>query len=273
MTNGNLLDPTNNPLIVIKYGGNAMVDETRQQAFAKDVVKLWQAGIKVVVVHGGGPQVDSLLEKINHPSQRIDGMRVTDATTLEIAEMVLTGGVGKALVNHIHQAGGLAVGLNGKDGQLLLAEKLPSAVDLGFVGEIKSVHPKVLLSLLEAGFIPVIAPIAGSADGTSYNINADLAAGAIAKALNADEFLLLSNIDGVLDKNGVLFSTLSTADIDALIKDGTIYGGMIPKLAGAVDAINAGLDSVTILNGMKDNACSERLFGAGIGTRIIKAPA
>ncbi|MDO4426705.1 MAG: acetylglutamate kinase [Moraxella sp.] len=270
MKHGKHLDLENHPLIVIKYGGNAMVDEARQQAFAKDVVALWQAGMKVVVVHGGGPQVDELLEKINHPSQRIDGMRVTDAVTLQIAEMVLTGGVGKALVNHIHQAGGLAVGLNGKDGQLLIAHKLTAEVDLGFVGQIDSVNPNVLFSLLEAGFIPVIAPIAGSTDGTSYNINADLAAGAIAKALNADEFLLLSNIDGVLDKNGVLLSELSTADIDALIKDGTIYGGMIPKLAGAVEAINAGLDSVTILNGMKDNACSQKLSGANIGTRISR---
>lgn len=258
--------------LVIKYGGNAMTDKTLND-FAGDIALLHAYQIKVIIVHGGGPQVDEMLAKIGHTSTRIDGMRVTDPITMDIAEMVLGANVNGKLVNLInhHTTIGVAVGLNGKDGQLLIAEKLASDVDLELVGEIKHVNTALLKTLLDNGFIPVIAPIATNetADIT-YNINADMVASEIAKALNADELLLLSNIDGVLDKQKNLLHTLTLKDIESLIADGTIYGGMLPKIHGAVDAIKAGVGRVTILNGEKSDTLIRFLIGEKVGSKIVE---
>lgn len=257
--------------LVIKYGGNAMTDKTLND-FAGDIALLHAYQIKVIIVHGGGPQVDDMLAKIGHTSTRIDGMRVTDPITMDIAEMVLGANVNGKLVNLInhHTTIGVAVGLNGKDGQLLVAEKLASDVDLGLVGEIKHVNTALLKTLLDNGFIPVIAPIATNetADIT-YNINADMVASEIAKAVSADELLLLSNIDGVLDNQKNLLHTLTLKDIESLINDGTIYGGMIPKIHGAVEAIQAGVGRVNILNGEKSDTLINILIGEKVGSRIV----
>lgn len=257
--------------LVIKYGGNAMTDKTLND-FAGDIALLHAYQIKVIIVHGGGPQVDEMLAKIGHASTRIDGMRVTDPITMDIAEMVLGANVNGKLVNLInhHTTIGVAVGLNGKDGQLLVADKLASDVDLGLVGEIKHVNTALLKTLLDNGFIPVIAPIATNetADIT-YNINADMVASEIAKAVIADELLLLSNIDGVLDNQKNLLHTLTLKDIENLINDGTIYGGMIPKIHGAVEAIQAGVGRVNILNGEKSDTLINILIGEKVGSRIV----
>lgn len=267
-----LLSTLKDKTLVIKYGGNAMSDTTIKHNFAKDIALLSSAGIRLIIVHGGGPQVDEMLNKIGHTSTRIDGMRVTDPITMDIAEMVLGASVNGELVNLInhHAQNGVAVGINGKDGQLLIADKLAGEIDLGLVGEIQKVNTKLIETLLTNGYIPVIAPIAtNETSDITYNINADMVAGHIAQAVNADELLLLSNIDGVLDKNKTLLHTLTLTEIKTLIDDGTIYGGMIPKIAGAVDAIQAGVKSVRILNGEKAHTLIDVVGGEKVGTRIV----
>lgn len=259
--------------LVIKYGGNAMTDSILQQAFAQDIALLHACGFEIIVVHGGGPQVDEMLQKIGHHSKRIDGMRVTDTTTMQIAEMVLGARVNGQLVdwiNHFAHAG-VAVGIHGKDAKTLIAQKLQSAVDLGLVGDIVCVQDKLLNTLLNNQFIPVIAPIATNHDSTiTYNINADTAAGIIAKATHCEELILLTNIDGVLDEHKNLIATLTQTQINTLIQNGVIYGGMIPKLSGALDAIHAGIDKVTIINGCHPHKIIEHLLGNCAGTQIIK---
>ncbi|MGP1606504.1 MAG: acetylglutamate kinase [Moraxella sp.] len=263
-------------LIVIKYGGNAMTDPKLESSFAKDIVLLKTVGIHPVVVHGGGPQVDQLLGELGRESERIDGMRVTDKATMDVVEMVLGGGVNKSIVNLINKHGGKAIGLTGKDANLITAQKLIKTnesgdkIDLGFVGEVKSINKTVIDMLIASDFIPVIAPLGVDEEGNTYNINADLVAGKVAQFLNAQRLLLLTNIKGVLDKNGKILTSLSPEDVDNLIKDGTIYGGMIPKIAGALDAVKAGLRSATIVDGRVPHACLLEIFtDEGVGTQIL----
>lgn len=238
--------------LVIKYGGNAMTEPAHQESFTQDIARLHSMGIRLVIVHGGGPQVDDMLDKIGHQSCRIDGMRITDPTTMQITEMVLGASVNGLLVNLInqHSTTPAAVGINGKDGRLLVADKLKSAVDLGLVGQIHTVNTALIDTLLAQGFLPVVAPIATCANSRqTYNINADTAASELAKALQADALIVLSNIDGVLDKQKTLLTTLNLSQVQALIADGTIYGGMLPKIQAAAAAIGAGVKSVSIING------------------------
>lgn len=256
-------------ILVIKYGGNAMTSVKLSQMVAQDIVTLNKADVRIIVVHGGGPQVDELLVAIGHTSKRIEGMRVTDSVTMQAVTMVLGGSVNSQLVGIINEAGGQAVGLTGKDGKLITAQKLASKNDLGFVGEITQVNNNILNVLLNAGYIPVIAPIASDNKGVNYNINADIVAGAIAHSIGADELILLTNINGVLNNSGELFDTLTYEQITALIQNGTIYGGMIPKLSGAINAIHAGLSRVSIINGCTPNACLRKLLGDKIGTTIV----
>ncbi|UJS23597.1 acetylglutamate kinase [Thiothrix winogradskyi] len=266
--------------IVVKYGGNAMTDPALQQSFARDIVLLKQVGINPVVIHGGGPQIGNLLKQIGKESHFVDGMRVTDAETMDVVQMVLGGLVNKQIVNMINQAGGRAIGLTGKDGNMIIARKLvlerkaaenqPSEIiDLGHVGEVTEIDASVVRMLEEDRFIPVIAPIGVGRDGTSYNINADIVAGKMAEVLNAERLLLLTNTPGVLDKQGVLIETLSQADIQNLIADGTIQGGMLPKLACATDAISAGAKSASIIDGRVPHALLlELLTDQGVGTMV-----
>ncbi len=266
--------------IVVKYGGNAMTDPALQQSFARDIVLLKQVGINPVVIHGGGPQIGNLLKQIGKESHFVDGMRVTDAETMDVVQMVLGGLVNKQIVNMINQAGGRAIGLTGKDGNMIIARKLvlerkaaehqPSEIiDLGHVGEVTEIDASVVRMLEEDRFIPVIAPIGVGRDGTSYNINADIVAGKMAEVLNAERLLLLTNTPGVLDKQGVLIETLSQADIQNLIADGTIQGGMLPKLACATDAISAGAKSASIIDGRVPHAVLlELLTDQGVGTMV-----
>lgn len=280
-TTNRMLDAHQGKTLVIKYGGNAMTETAHQAHFAQDIAQLHQSGIRIVVVHGGGPQVDAMLEKIGHRSTRIDGMRVTDPTTMQIAEMVLGASVNGALVNLInhHSPVPVAVGINGKDAKLLVASKLVSSVDLGLVGQIQSVNIALIQSLLTNGFVPVVAPIATCDHSCqTYNINADTAASEIAKALQADALIALSNIDGVLDQHKTLLHTLSLQQIDTLIADGTIYGGMLPKIKAATDAIASGVKSVSIINGetphslirlLEQNPSNQSTQKQGIGTTIL----
>ena len=261
--------------IVIKYGGNAMTDETLKKNFAHDVVLLKQVGINPVIVHGGGPQIGSLLEKIGKESKFIEGMRVTDAETMDVVEMVLGGLVNKQIVSNINQAGGRAVGLTGKDGNLITAEKLKLknsdnvSVDLGQVGAIKQINPSIVKLLDSEKFIPVIAPVGVGENGESYNINADVVAGEIAAVLNAERLLLLTNTAGVLDKQGALLTGLSQDDVNRLTEDGTIQGGMLPKIQCALDAVDSGTQSACIIDGRVPHAVLlELLTDEGIGTLI-----
>lgn len=266
--------------IVVKYGGNAMTDPALQQSFARDIVLLKQVGINPVVIHGGGPQIGNLLKQIGKESHFVDGMRVTDAETMDVVQMVLGGLVNKQIVNMINQAGGRAIGLTGKDGNMIIARKLvlerktaenqPSEIiDLGHVGEVTEIDASVVRMLEEDRFIPVIAPIGVGRDGTSYNINADIVAGKMAEVLNAERLLLLTNTPGVLDKQGALIETLSQADIQNLITDGTIQGGMLPKLTCATDAIAAGAKSASIIDGRVPHAVLlELLTDQGVGTMV-----
>jgi len=268
--------------IVIKYGGNAMTDEALKQGFARDVVLLKQVGINPVIVHGGGPQIGSLLEQIGKESRFIDGMRVTDSETMDVVQMVLGGLVNKQIVNDINQAGGRAVGLTGKDGNLIIAEKLelkskaikkqpPEIIDLGHVGSVKKINPGIANILDNERFIPVIAPVGVGEDGTSYNINADLVAGEMAAVLKAEKLLLLTNTPGVLDKKDQLLTGLNEKKIKALINDETIRGGMIPKIQCALDAVNAGTESACIIDGRVPHAVLlELLTNEGVGTLIKK---
>ena len=264
-------------LIVVKYGGNAMTDPVLESSFARDIVLLKTVGIHPVVVHGGGPQVDDLLAKLGQESDRIDGMRVTDKETMNVVEMVLGGSVNKSIVNLINKHGGSAIGLTGKDANLIKAKKMlmtdkdGNPIDLGFVGEVASVNTDVINMLITSDFIPVIAPLGVDESGETYNINADLVASRVAEFLNAERLLLLTNIKGVLDKEGNVLTSLTPTDVDNLIADGTISGGMIPKIAGALDAVKAGLRSATIVDGRVPHACLLEIFtDEGVGTQILR---
>ncbi len=265
--------------IVIKYGGNAMTDPELENSFARDIVLLKTVGLNPIVVHGGGPQIGDLLAKIGKESKFIDGMRVTDAETMDVVEMVLGGLVNKSIVNLINQNGGRAMGLTGKDGNLIRAKKLYiekvqadgtiEKIDIGQVGEVASIKTDVLDVFIASDFIPVIAPIGVGYEGESYNINADLVAGKVAEALKAEKLILLTNIPGVLDKDKNILTGLSTQDVDALIADGTIYGGMIPKISCALDAVKGGVISAHIIDGRLHHASLLEIFtDEGIGTLI-----
>ncbi len=260
--------------IVIKYGGNAMTEDHLKASFARDVVLMKLVGIRPIVVHGGGPQVDDLLKRLGKQSTFIDGMRVTDAETMEIVEMVLGGQVNKEIVTLINTHGGRAIGLTGKDGPLLIARKLEvekdgKPVDLGFVGEVAAVNRQVLEFLAGGDFIPVIAPIGVGNDGSPYNINADLVAGKIAEIMQAEKLMLLTNIAGLLDADGKLLTGIEAKTVRRLIADGTISGGMLPKIGSALDAVEAGVKRAHILDGRVDHALLLELFtDEGVGTLI-----
>ena len=263
-------------IVVIKYGGNAMTDEALQRSFARNVVMMKQVGIRPVIVHGGGPQIGRMLERLAIESRFEDGLRVTDEATMEVVEMVLGGLVNKGIVSLLAQAGGRAVGLTGKDSSLIHAipANLPGRPDvsLGFVGDVAHVDPTIVRELLDDGFIPVIAPIGTDEAGASYNINADLVASAMAKALAASRLLLLTNTPGILDASGALLSGLDQHDMEALIDDGTISGGMLPKVRCALDAVGAGVGSVVIADGRVEHAVLLELFtDQGAGTLIRAA--
>lgn len=258
--------------IVIKYGGNAMTDPLLERGFAKDIVLLKQIGINPIIVHGGGPQIANFLERLNIESKFYDGMRITDTETMDVVEMVLGGLVNKKIVSMISQAGGKAIGITGKDGNLIRAKKLVSSnqdMDYGHVGEVVSINPSIINTLENEAFIPVIAPIGIGEDGASYNINADIAAGKIAVALKAERLLLLTNTPGVLNKSGELLTNLTAKGIENLITDGTIQGGMLPKVACALDAAIEGTKSASIIDGRVEHAVLlELLTDQGIGTLI-----
>ena len=265
---------------VIKYGGNAMVDEDLKISFARDIILLKHIGINPVIVHGGGPQIGDLLKRIGKETNFIDGMRVTDEETMDVVEMVLGGQVNKDIVGMINQQGGRAVGLTGKDGNLIQARKLKvtkntpelnasEIIDLGHVGEVENINTAIVDMLVKDDFIPVIAPVGVDKNGLSYNINADLVAGQIAATLNAEKLILLTNITGLLDKNDQLLTGLTPERIDELTADGTIYGGMIPKISSALDAVKGGVKSSHIIDGRIQHSVLLEIFtDVGIGTLI-----
>ena len=266
--------------IVVKFGGNAMVDEKLKASFARDIVMMKLVGMNPVVIHGGGPQIGELLARLQIESHFVNGMRVTDSKTMDVVEMVLGGGVNKEIVNLIHHAGGKAVGITGKDGQLIKARKLkvtrhtpemesPEIIDIGHVGEVESVNTGVIDMLTNSDFIPVIAPIGVDSEGNSYNINADLVAGKIAEVLKAEKLILLTNVAGLQDKNGKVLTGLSTRQVDELIADGTIYGGMLPKIRCALDAVKGGARTAHIIDGRVNHATLLEIFtDLGVGTLI-----
>ena len=263
--------------IVIKYGGNAMTDEHLKQCFARDVVLLKLVGMNVVVVHGGGPQIENLLARVGKKGEFIQGMRVTDAETMEIVEMVLGGQVNKEVVNLINHAGGKAVGLTGKDGSFIRARKLllpnkdnpEDLIDVGQVGEVVQIDPSLIGHLESGGFIPVIAPIGVGKDGETYNINADVVAGKIAEILKAEKLILLTNTPGVLDQAGSLITGITPKQIDDMVEDGSLSGGMLPKIGSALDAARNGVKSVHIIDGRVEHALLlEILTDHGVGTMI-----
>ena len=263
--------------IVIKYGGNAMTEERLKEGFARDVILLKLVGMNPVVVHGGGPQIDEALKKIGKAGTFIQGMRVTDEETMEVVEWVLGGEVQQDIVMMINQFGGQAVGLTGKDGGLIKAKKMYLAdkddpnkkLDIGFVGEIDSINPAVVKALQDDAFIPVISPIGFGEDGRAYNINADLVAGKIAEILSAEKLVMMTNIPGVLDKAGTLLTDLSAKEIDGLFADGTISGGMLPKISSALDAAKSGVNSVHIIDGrIEHSLLLEILTEQAFGTMI-----
>lgn len=264
-------------IVVVKYGGNAMTEEGLKRSFAADVVLLKLVGIHPVVVHGGGPQIEQLLSRVGKKGEFVQGMRVTDAETMDIVEMVLAGQVNKEIVELINTAGGRAVGLTGQDGGLIRARKLlmstpgnpDETVDIGQVGEIQSIDPAVILTLSQQGFIPVIAPIGSGEEGETYNINADVVAGKIAEILRAEKLVLMTNTAGVLDRDGQLLTGLTAKRVDELFADGTISGGMLPKIASALDAAKAGVNAVHIIDGRVDHALLlEIMTDSGVGTMI-----
>ena len=258
--------------IVIKYGGNAMIDESLKRSFAKDVVLLKAVGMNPIVVHGGGPQISTTLERVGKQSQFIDGLRVTDAETMEIVEMVLGGLVNKEIVSLINSHGGKAVGLSGKDGGTIKASKIASAkidVDYGHVGQVDSIHPELVHTLEADQFVPVIAPIGVGSDGESYNINADSVAGALASKLDAEKLVLMTNTAGVLDKTGALLTGLDARQIEGFKQDGTIQGGMLPKIDCALEAVNSGVVTSHIIDGRVNHALLlEVLTDKGVGTLV-----
>jgi len=266
--------------LVIKFGGHAMGEADYVSAFASDIALLEQIGARPVVVHGGGPQIGEMLKKLQIESSFIDGLRVTDEATISVVEMVLAGGINKALVAAIAQAGGRAVGISGKDGGLITARKLlavsktsdsaiEEAIDLGFVGEPETINTEVLDALNAAKLIPVVAPVGSGADGGTFNINADTAAGAIAAALGATRMLMLTDVAGVLDRNGKLITELSVSQARALIADGTVSGGMIPKVETCINAVLGGAEAAVIMDGRAPHALLVELFTEhGMGTFI-----
>ncbi len=265
--------------IVIKYGGNAMTDPQLKESFASDVVLLKLVGMNPVVVHGGGPQINEMLDKLGKKGVFIQGMRVTDEETMDIVEMVLGGQVNKEIVNLINQKGGRAVGLTGQDGNFIHAEKLrmqskenpDETIDIGQVGDITKIDPSIINFLDSGDFIPVIAPIGVGPDGETYNINADVVAGKLAEILGAEKLILLTNTPGVLDKNGALLTGLTPKQIDDLVEDGTLSGGMLPKISSALDAARSGVKAVHIIDGRVEHALLlEVLTDDGVGT-LIKA--
>ena len=260
--------------IVIKYGGNAMIDDGLKQSFARDVVLLKLVGMHPVIVHGGGPQINGMLSRLGKDGTFVQGMRVTDKDTMDVVEMVLGAHVNKDIVSLINKAGGSAVGLTGRDGGLLRAKKLHmesdgERFDLGQVGDVESVDPSVISTLETQGFIPVVAPIGYGEDGEAYNINADLVAGKLATVLSAEKLILMTNTAGILDKNEQLLTGVTPGDIDRLIEDGTVFGGMLPKITSALDAARSGVNSVHIIDGRVENAVLlEVLTDQGVGTLI-----
>ena len=266
--------------IVVKYGGHAMENEELKNSFARDVVLMKLVGFNPVVVHGGGPQISELLKRIGKESHFVDGMRVTDSETMDVVEMVLGGLVNKEIVNNINRHGGCAVGLTGKDGDLIRARKLtisrkspdleePEIIDIGHVGEVASIDKAIVETLTHGNFIPVIAPIGVGPDGQSYNINADLVAGKIAEVLRAEKLILLTDTTGVLDREGHLLTGLDARRVQALIDDGVIHGGMLPKIACALDAVRGGVKAAHIIDGRIEHAVLVELFtDAGVGTLI-----
>ena len=268
-------------LSVVKYGGNAMTDPALESSFARDIVLLKTVGMHPVVVHGGGPQVDNLLKELGRQSDRIDGMRVTDKSTMDIVEMVLGGSVNKSIVSLINKHGGRAIGLTGKDANLILAKKLMMEkigadgiavpVDLGFVGDVVSVNKDVINMLIASDFIPVIAPLGVDEEGNTYNINADLVAGKVAEFLQAEKLMLLTNIKGVLGRDGEVVTGLTPKTVDGLIADGIISGGMIPKIQCALDAVRSGVKSAVIVDGRVPHATLLEIFtNEGVGTLISR---
>jgi acetylglutamate kinase len=266
--------------VVIKYGGNAMVDDRLKQSFARDIVLMKAVGINPVVVHGGGPQIGQLLDQLSIETKFVNGMRVTDTKTMDAVEMVLGGTINKEIVNLISSAGGRAFGVTGKDGRLIKAKKLvvshktpemsvPEIIDIGHVGDVESIDKTVIDMLLKSDYIPVIAPIGVGTDGASYNINADLVAGKVASVLKAEKLMLLTNVAGLQDKQGEILTGLTVDLVDELIEDGTIYGGMLPKIQCALDAVNSGVAASHIIDGRVDHAVMLELFtDEGVGTLI-----
>ena len=266
--------------MVVKFGGNAMVDETLKNNFARDIVTMKLVGMNPIVVHGGGPQIGELLEQLNIESRFVDGMRVTDSKTMDVVEMVLGASVNKEIVNLINQNGGAAIGITGKDGGLIKAKQLkvsraspemeaPEIIDIGQVGEVEKINVRVLETLIQGDFIPVIAPIGVGTEGESYNINADLVAGKIAEVLQAEKLMLLTNISGLQDKNGEVLTGLTTTEVNRLIDDGTIHGGMLPKINCALSAVSSGVHSAHIIDGRVPHATLLEIFSdTGVGTLI-----
>ncbi|GEK72664.1 MULTISPECIES: acetylglutamate kinase [Halomonas] len=269
--------------VVVKYGGNAMTEDTLIDSFARDMVLMKEVGINPVVVHGGGPQIGDLLDKLKIESRFVNGMRVTDAETMDVVEMVLGGLVNKGIVNLINQSGGKAIGLTGKDGgqirarQLQVEQQTPDMaaseiIDIGHVGEVEHISTDLIEMLAERDFIPVIAPIGVDEAGRSYNINADLVAGKVAEALDAEKLMLLTNVSGLMNAEGEVLTGLTTAQVDALIADGTIHGGMLPKIRCALDAVKGGVASAHIVDGRVPHATLLEIFtNAGVGTLITNA--
>jgi acetylglutamate kinase len=272
----------NGKTIVIKYGGNAMVEESLKVGFARDIILMKYIGLNPVVVHGGGPQIGKVLEAMGIATRFEQGMRVTDARTMDVVEMVLGGKVNKEIVANINKQGGKAVGLTGKDGKLLTARKLemkainpdtltPEIIDIGMVGEVAKINPEIISALEEANFIPVIAPVGVDDEGLTYNINADLVAGKIAGALKAEKLILLTDVEGVKDKDGNLLNTIDISLVKGLIDDGTIAGGMIPKVTCCFDAIADGVMKCHIIDGRMEHACLLEIFtDQGVGTAVAK---
>lgn len=266
--------------IVVKFGGNAMVDPLLHESFARDVVLMKLVGMNPVVVHGGGPQIGALLAKLNIQTEFVDGMRVTDAQTMDVVEMVLGGSVNKEIVSSINRNGGKAIGVTGKDGQMIRARKLTvtryspeldvsEILDIGHVGEVDQIDTEVLQVILGSNFIPVIAPIGVGDDGSTYNINADLVAGKLAQVMQAEKLMLLTNVAGLLDKQGHILTGLTTVQVDGLIADGTISGGMLPKIRCALDAVRSGVTSAHIVDGRVPHAVLLETFtDEGMGTLI-----
>lgn len=269
-----------NKTVVVKFGGNAMTDVELQNSFARDIVLMKLVGMNPIVVHGGGPQIGELLAKLDIESKFIDGMRVTDSATMDVVEMVLGASVNKQIVSLINRNGGQAIGITGKDGNLIQAKKMEfrsnspemkasEIIDIGHVGEVRSINRSVIDLLVNSDFIPVIAPIGVGPDGASYNINADIVAGKIAEVLQAEKLMLLTNVAGLQDKEGNVLTGLTTARVDELIADGTIYGDMLPKIACALDAVKSGVSSAHIVDGRVAHAVLLEIFtDTGVGTLI-----